>query len=44
VDVDGICYPGTTISIGELSMVISKPVKYTRFIEKDGDVRTAPLR
>jgi uncharacterized protein (DUF342 family) len=36
-------YPGTTVSIGELSMVIKKPVKYSRFVAKDGDVKLAPI-
>ena len=36
-------YPGTTVSIGELSMVIKKPVKYSRFVVRDGDVKLAPI-
>lgn len=43
VKVNGICNAGTVITIGELSMNVSKPVKYSRFVEKEGDVRVAPL-
>lgn len=41
VSVENNAYPGTTIMIGELSMVIKKPVTYSRFVVKDGDVRIA---
>ena len=43
VSVDGICNAGTVITIGELSMTVSKPVKFSKFVEKEGDVRVAPL-
>ncbi len=43
VSVSGICNAGTVITIGELSMTVSKPVKFSRFVEKEGDVRVAPL-
>lgn len=43
VSVNGICNAGTVITIGELSMTVSKPVKFSKFIEKEGDVRVAPL-
>ena len=32
-------YPGTVISIGELSMVIKNTVKYSRFVIADGVVK-----
>ena len=32
-------YPGTVISIGELSMVIKNTVKYSRFVIADGEVK-----
>ena len=32
-------YPGTVISIGELSMVIKNIVKYSRFVIADGEVK-----
>ncbi|WP_026508742.1 DUF342 domain-containing protein [Butyrivibrio sp. MC2013] len=44
VIVNGTCYPGTTISIGELSTVVKKPCKYCKFVQKDGDVKMQPLR
>ena len=43
VRVEGICNAGTIITIGELSMTVSKPVKFSKFVEKEGDVRVAPL-
>lgn len=43
VIVEGTAYPGTTINIGELSMIIKKPVQYSRFVVKEGDVRLAPI-
>ena len=43
VVVEDKAYPGTTIVIGELSMVIKKVVTYSRFVNKDGDVRIAAV-
>jgi len=43
VIVEGTAYPGTTVNIGELSMIIKKPVQYSRFVIKEGDVRLAPI-
>ena len=43
VIVEGTAYPGTTVSIGELSMIVKKPVQYSRFVIKEGDVRLAPI-
>ncbi len=43
VIVEGTAYPGTTVSIGELSMIVKKPVQYSRFVVKEGDVRLAPI-
>ena len=41
--VEGTAYPGTIVNIGELSMIVKKPVQYSRFVVKDGDVRLAPI-
>ena len=43
VIVEGIAYPGTVVNIGELSMIVKKPVQYSRFVVKEGDVRLAPI-
>ena len=43
VVVEGTAYPGTTVNIGELSMIVKKPVQYSRFVIKEGDVRLAPI-
>lgn len=43
VIVEDIAYPGITVAIGELSMVVKKPVKYSKFVNKEGDVRVAPI-
>ena len=43
VIVEGTAYPGTTVNIGELSMIVKKPVQYSRFVIKEGDVRLAPI-
>ncbi|MCR5606291.1 MAG: FapA family protein [Treponema sp.] len=43
VIVEGTAYPGTTVNIGELSMIVKKPIKYSKFVVKDGDVRLAPI-
>ena len=43
VIVEGTAYPGTTVNIGELSMIVKNPVHYSRFVVKDGDVRLAPV-
>lgn len=43
VAVDGVCNVGTTIMIGDLTMVIDRPVKYSKFVQRDGDIKTAPL-
>ena len=43
VVVEGTAYPGTVVYIGELSMIVKKPVQYSRFVMKEGDVRLAPI-
>ncbi|MCR5670094.1 MAG: FapA family protein, partial [Butyrivibrio sp.] len=43
VIVEGTAYPGTTVNIGELSMIVKKTVQYSRFVVKEGDVRLAPI-
>ncbi|WP_034452286.1 DUF342 domain-containing protein [Butyrivibrio sp. AE2032] len=43
VIVEGTAYPGTTVNIGELSMIVKKPVQYSRFVVDKGDVRLAPI-
>ena len=43
VIVEGTAYPGTTVNIGELSMIVKKPVQYSKFVINQGDVRTAPI-
>ena len=43
VIVEGTAYPGTTVNIGELSMIVKKPVQYSKFVVKEGDVRLAPI-
>ena len=43
VIVEGTAYPGTTVNIGELSMIVKKPVQYSKFVVNSGDVRTAPI-
>ena len=43
VSVNGICNAGCVITIGELSMTVSKAVKFSKFVEKEGEVRVAPL-
>jgi uncharacterized protein (DUF342 family) len=43
VIVEGTAYPGTTVNIGELSMIVKKPVQYSRFVVKEVDVRLAPI-
>jgi uncharacterized protein (DUF342 family) len=43
VIVEGTAYPGTTVNIGELSMIVKKPVQYSRFVVREGDVRLAPI-
>ena len=43
VIVEGTAYPGTTVNIGELSMIVKKPVQYSRFVIKEGDVMLAPI-
>ncbi len=43
VIVEGTAYPGTTVNIGELSMIVKKPVQYSRFVVKEGDVRLASI-
>ena len=37
------CYPGTTIGISDLSMNIKSPVRFSRFIIKEGEIRIAPV-
>ncbi len=41
--VRGEVYPGTTIIIGDVSMVVQSNVKYCRFEKVDGDVKMLPL-
>ncbi|MBE5826794.1 MAG: DUF342 domain-containing protein [Butyrivibrio sp.] len=43
VIVEGTAYPGITVNIGELSMIVKKPVQYSKFVVNSGDVRTAPI-
>ncbi len=43
VIVEGTAYPGTVVYIGELSMIVKKPIQYSRFVVKEGDVRLAPI-
>ncbi|MCR5402818.1 MAG: FapA family protein [Butyrivibrio sp.] len=43
VIVEGTAYPGTTVTIGELSMIIKKPVQHSKFEVREGDVRLAPI-
>ena len=43
VIVEGTAYPGTTVTIGELSMIVKKPVQYSRFEVREGDVRLGPI-
>ena len=43
VVVEGTAYPGTTVNIGELSMIVKKPVQYSKFVVREGDVRLAPI-
>ncbi len=41
--VKGIAYPGTTVIIGDVSMIVNGSYKYCRFEKRDGDVKMAPL-
>ncbi|MCR5102651.1 MAG: FapA family protein [Butyrivibrio sp.] len=41
--VEDNAYPGITVTIGEMSMVVKKNVKYSRFVLKDGDVKITPF-
>lgn len=41
--VRGEVYPGTTIIIGDVSMVVQSNVQYCRFEKVDGDVKMKPL-
>ncbi|MBQ4536824.1 MAG: DUF342 domain-containing protein [Lachnospiraceae bacterium] len=43
VIVRGEVYPGTTIIIGDVSMVVHKDYKFCRFEKVDGDVKMLPL-
>ncbi|MCR4902123.1 MAG: FapA family protein [Butyrivibrio sp.] len=43
VVVEENAYPGTVVSIGELSMVVKKIIKYSKFVIRDGDVRLDSL-
>lgn len=43
VEVTGEVYPGTTIVIGDASMVVQSSYKYCRFERRDGEVKMAPL-
>ncbi len=43
VIVEDVAYPGTTVNIGDLSMIVKKPVQHSRFVIKEGDVRLAPI-
>ena len=43
VVVEGTAYPGTTVNIGALSMIVKKPVHYSKFVVREGDVRLAPI-
>ncbi len=39
-----VVYPGVRITIGDQIFTINDPVKYTRFLIEDGEIRTAALR
>ncbi len=41
--VENTAYPGLTVNIGELSMIVKKPVQHSRFVVDKGDVRLAPF-
>lgn len=43
VEVTGEVYPGTTITIGDVSMIVQSSYKYCRFMRIEGEVRMAPL-
>lgn len=43
VEVNGEVYPGTTIVIGDVSMMIQNSYKYCRFEKRDGEVKMMPL-
>lgn len=43
VEVQGIVYPGTTIIIGDASMVVHSSYEYCKFERKSGDVKMLPL-
>jgi len=43
VEVSGIVYPGTTIIIGDVSMVVQSAYQYCRFEQIQGEVKMAPL-
>ncbi len=41
--VQGVAYPGVTVIIGDVSMIVGSSYKYCRFEKRDGDVKMAPL-
>ena len=43
VVVQGNAYPGTTIIIGDVSMVLQSNYQYCRFEKVEGDVKMLPM-
>ena len=43
VVVTGVVFPGTKISIGDVSMVVHGEMKYCKFIKLDGDVKMTAI-
>lgn len=43
VEVTGVVYPGTTIVIGDVSMIVQSAYQYCRFERIQGEVKMAPL-
>ena len=43
IEVLGEVYPGTTIVIGNVSMMIQTSYKYCRFEKREGEVKMMPL-
>lgn len=43
VEVSGVVYPGTTIIIGDASMMVQSSYEYCRFVRKDGEVKMQAL-
>lgn len=43
VAVTGVAYPGTTIIIGDVSMILQSEYRYCKFEKVDGDVKMVPM-